>query len=185
MVGQFFVDHRKAEEHFGAWFLHFVAKCDRKYESFPRRPTHYDTCYHTIPSSFALFYTNGNFFVPYNYNMTCSYRALERLPLEIFEKLAMEEEEEDEQASALAAPSLLSFSPSIVLQQRLCNKLKSFSQKVGARIKQKSIHNVGDFLKISETDLVHGLDPLLTFGTKAYKATRRNGRHCRASCSVD
>ena len=98
--------------------------------------------------------------------MTCSYRALERLPLEIFEKLAMEEEEGEQNAPLAAPPSLLSFCPSIVLQQRLCNKLKSFSQKVGTRIKQKNIYNVGDFLKIPETDLVHGLDPLLTFGKK-------------------
>ena len=97
--------------------------------------------------------------------MTSSYRALERLPPEVFENLVLEEEN----GSAIESDSslFLSFCPSLVLRQRLCNKLKSFSQRrVNSRLKQRSIHNVGDFLTIPEIDLVNGLDPLLTFGTQ-------------------
>lgn len=111
--------------------------------------------------------------------MTCSYRTLERLPLELFEKLAMEEEGERHVALDAPPPSLLSFCPGIVLQQRLCNKLKSFSHKIGTRTKQKNIHNVGDFLKIPEKDLVHGLDPLLTFG-KTEEGSVEECRRCPA-----
>lgn len=104
--------------------------------------------------------------------MSCSFRALERLPPEIFENLATNDEEgqeNDKDKGMQTTSSLsLSFCPSIVLQQRLCRKLKSFSHKkignTSHRTKQKCIRNVGEFLKICETDLVRALDPLLTFG---------------------
>ena len=88
--------------------------------------------------------------------MTSSYRVLERLPSEIFANLV--EDHENEGQPAMPDPALL--------QRRICNKLKSFPRKIAGRIKQRPIKYVGEFLKLSEVDLVNGLDPLLTFGKR-------------------
>lgn len=98
--------------------------------------------------------------------MTSSHRSLEHLPSEIFENLVDEEVlclgEDDNDA---VNPKTSGSPTASLLQQRVCNKLKYFPKRVGGRVKHKQIKDVGDFLKISETSLVQGLDPLLTFGT--------------------
>ena len=89
---------------------------------------------------------------------------MERLPADIFENLVNVVDGDDDEETA---------SSGVLLQRRICNKLKSFPRKIAGRTKQKNIKQVGDFLKISEVDLVHGLDPLLTFGTCGVVAVRR------------
>jgi len=95
--------------------------------------------------------------------MTSSYRIIERLPVEIFINLVEDGDDKDE--ATTTADTSVQQQQGLLLQRRICNKLKSFPRKMAGRTKYKSIKHVGDFLKISYTDLVHGLDPLLTFGT--------------------
>lgn len=97
--------------------------------------------------------------------MTSSHRSLERLPSDIFDNLIDITDEEPNQAPGGDNDHQVLANSGIWLQQRLCNKLKSFPRKINGRIKYKSVKDVGEFLKIPETALVHGLDPLLTFGT--------------------
>uniref|UniRef100_A0A7S3P7N4 RecA family profile 1 domain-containing protein n=1 Tax=Amphora coffeiformis TaxID=265554 RepID=A0A7S3P7N4_9STRA len=94
--------------------------------------------------------------------MTSSYRIIERLPVEIFENLVHRGDDEDEDETSTAGTSSQQ-QQGLVLQRRICNKLKSFPRKIAGRNIHKAIKQVGDFLKISDVDLVHGLDPLLTF----------------------
>lgn len=84
--------------------------------------------------------------------MSSTYRLIERLPPEIFDNLVPDDQGDDGAATGA------------MLQRRICNKLKSFTRKYAGRTKHRGIKYVGDFLKLSEIDLVHGLDPLLTFG---------------------
>jgi RecA/RadA recombinase len=95
--------------------------------------------------------------------MSSSHRLLERLPASVFDTLIAVDLELDGDEGG-TVEKFDETSSGLVLQRRICAKLKVFPRKVGGRNKPVAVRHVGDFLRIPEASLVRGLDPLLTFG---------------------